>query len=47
MAFNDQCDVMVATVVAERDQIAAAERLALEFLNGQIVLRWAKAELGT
>ncbi len=47
MAFNDQCDVMVATVVADRDQIAAAERLALEFLNGQLVLRWAKAELGT
>ena len=46
MAFNDQCDVMVATVVAERDQIAAAERHALEFLNGELVLRWAKAELG-
>jgi hypothetical protein len=47
MAFNDKCDVMVATVVAERDQIAPAERFALDFLNGELVLRWAKAELGT
>jgi len=47
MAFNDKCDVMVATVVAERDQIAVAERFALDFLNGGLVLGWAKAELGT
>jgi len=47
IAFNDKCDVMVATVVAECDQIAVAERHALDFLNGDRVLRWAKAELGT
>src|SRR3954449_245706 len=47
MAFNDKCDVMVATVVAERDQIAVAKRYAIDFLNGDQVLRWAKAELGT
>jgi hypothetical protein len=47
LAFNDKCDVMVATVVAERDQIALAERIALDFLNGDLVLSWAKAELGT
>jgi hypothetical protein len=47
MAFNDKCDVMVATVVAERDQIALAERFAIDFLNREQVLRWAKAELGT
>jgi hypothetical protein len=47
MAFNHKCDVMVATVVAERDQIALAERFAIDFLNGDLVLRWAKAELGT
>jgi hypothetical protein len=47
IAFNDKCDVMVATVVAERDQIAVAERHAIDFLNGERVLRWAKAELGT
>jgi len=46
MAFNDKCDVVVATVVADRDQLAVAERFAIEFLNGDRVLRWAKAELG-
>jgi hypothetical protein len=47
VAFNDQCNVMVATVVAEHVQIAQAEHVALEFLNGQLVLHWAKAELGS
>jgi hypothetical protein len=47
IAFNDKCDVMVATVVADRDQTIAAERFAIDFLNGDTVLRWAKAELGT
>jgi hypothetical protein len=47
IAFNDKCDVMVATVVAERDQVAVAERFAIGFLNGDTVLRWAKAELGS
>jgi hypothetical protein len=44
IAFNDKCDVVVATVVA--DDIAAAERAALGFLNGDLVLRWAEKELG-
>jgi hypothetical protein len=43
IAFNDKCDVVVATVVA--DDIAAAERSALGFLNGDLVLRWAEREL--
>jgi hypothetical protein len=38
--------VVVATVVAERSRIPAAERAALEFLNGDLVLRWAEKELG-
>jgi len=46
IAFNDKCDVVVATVAAERDKLATAERQALEFLNGDLVLRWAEAELG-
>jgi hypothetical protein len=46
IAFNDKCDVVVATVVAERDALAGAERLALEFLNGDLVLRWTEKELG-
>src|SRR5215471_14331630 len=44
IAFNDKCDVVVATVVAA--DIAAAERAALHFLNGDLVLRWAERELG-
>jgi hypothetical protein len=46
IAFNDQCDVAVATVVAQRDRLTQAERLALAFLNTDPVLRWARAELG-
>ncbi|HEY1362616.1 MAG TPA: hypothetical protein VGF60_10255 [Xanthobacteraceae bacterium] len=46
IAFNDKCDVVVATAVADRDQLDAAERAALAFLNGDLVLRWAKRELG-
>jgi hypothetical protein len=46
IAFNDKCDVVVATVVADRSRIPAAERAALEFLNGDLVLRWAEKELG-
>ena len=44
IAFNDKCDVVVATVVAA--DIAAAERAALQFLNGDLVLRWTERELG-
>jgi hypothetical protein len=47
IAFNDKCDVAVATVVANRERLPEAERLALAFLNGKRVLRWAKAELGS
>jgi hypothetical protein len=46
MAFNDKCDVVVATVVGDREQFATAERLALDFLNTERVLRWAERELG-
>jgi hypothetical protein len=46
IAFNDKCDVIVATLVAGRDLPEGAERAALAFLNGKHVLRWAKAELG-
>jgi hypothetical protein len=46
IGFNDKCDVAVATVVADRARLAAAERLALDFLNTDRVLRWAERELG-
>jgi hypothetical protein len=46
VAFNDKCDVVVTTVIAERSLLAAAERAALDFLNGDLVLRWVEKELG-
>jgi hypothetical protein len=46
IAFNDKCDVVVATVVTDRRRIAVAERAVLEFLNGNLVLRWVERELG-
>jgi len=45
IAFNDKCDVVVATVTAQGD-VGGAERRAIEFLNSDFVLRWARAELG-
>ena len=44
IGFNDKCDVVVATVVA--DDVPAAERAALAFLNGDMVRRWVEKELG-
>ena len=44
IAFNDKCDVVVATVVADQS-VSGAEQAALSFLNGEPILRWAKAEL--
>jgi hypothetical protein len=46
IAFNDKCDVVVATVTADADLTHGA-RAALQFLNTDLVLRWAHAELGS
>jgi hypothetical protein len=46
IGFNDKCDAVVATVVAEARDMAAAESAALDFLNGDLVLRWIERELG-
>jgi hypothetical protein len=46
IAFSDKCDVVVATVVADPRSMAAAESVALQFLNGDLVLRWVERELG-
>jgi hypothetical protein len=46
VAVANRCDVFVATAVSERELPAAAERAVLEFLNGSVVLSWAKASLG-
>jgi hypothetical protein len=46
IGFNDQCDVAVATVLADPDRLGEAEGLALDFLSSDPVQRWARAELG-
>jgi hypothetical protein len=45
LAFNNKCDVIVATVVAG-DKPVAQEAAVLEFLNGEMVLHWAEQVLG-
>jgi hypothetical protein len=45
LAFNNRCDVIVATVVAG-DAPVAQEQAVLEFLNGDLVLHWAEVVLG-
>jgi hypothetical protein len=46
MAFNQNCDVMVATVDAPLEHLPSAERHVLAFLNGEPVLKWARAQFG-
>jgi hypothetical protein len=46
IAFNDKCDVLVATVTAAGD-LSSTQRVVLQFLNTDLVLRWARAELGS
>jgi hypothetical protein len=45
LAFNDKCDVIVATVIAG-NQPVAQEQAVLKFLNGDLVLHWAEQVLG-
>lgn len=46
MAFNQACDVMVATIVAPLDHLPSAERHVLAFLNGEPMLKWARVQFG-
>jgi hypothetical protein len=46
IAFNDRCDVIVATSVISGRESAAIEPAVLEFLNSSAVLRWAEITLG-
>jgi hypothetical protein len=45
LAFNDKCDVIIATVVAG-DKPIAQEAAVLEFLNGDLIRHWAEVVLG-
>jgi hypothetical protein len=46
IAFNDRCDAIVATAIVSHDRPAAAEQAVLDFLNGDVVLKWAQVTLG-
>jgi hypothetical protein len=45
LAFNNKCDVIVATVIAGNGS-AAQEEAVLAFLNSDLVLHWAEQVLG-
>jgi len=46
IAFNDRCDMIVATVLLPNDRSATIEPGVMEFLNSRTVLRWAEIALG-
>lgn len=46
IAYNDKCDVVVATLVASGDQARRFEPGALVFLNSDAVMDWARVTLG-
>ena len=46
VAFNDRCDMIVATVVLPHDRPAEIEPGVMEFLNSSTVLHWAEIALG-
>jgi len=47
IALHVNCDAVVATVVTDRDHLAAAEQSALAFLGGATVQQWARTALGS
>jgi hypothetical protein len=46
IAFNERCDVIVATAVIASAQPSAFEPAVLAFLNGDTMMRWAEVTLG-
>lgn len=46
VAFNDRCDMIVATAVVPHDQAATIEPGVMELLNSRSVLHWAEIALG-
>jgi len=45
VAFNDRCDMIVATAVVPHDQAATIEPGVMELLNSRSVLHWAEIAL--
>ncbi len=46
VAFNDRCDMIVATAVVPHDHAMTIEPSVMEFLNSRSVLHWAEIALG-
>ena len=46
IAFNDKCDVVVATLVVSGGKAQLFETRALAFLSSDPVMEWAKIALG-
>jgi hypothetical protein len=46
VALSNNCDAVVATVLARRELEPAQERAAYDFLHGEAFLRWAQAMSG-
>ena len=46
MALNEHCDAVVATVIVARGAAVPLEQPALDFLAGDVALRWAERTLG-
>ena len=46
VAFNERCDVVVATAVVANPQPATFEGAVLALLNGDPVMRWVEVKLG-
>ena len=47
IAFNDRCDAIVGTAIVSHDRPAAVEQAVIDFLNGDVVLKWAQVTLET
>jgi hypothetical protein len=46
IAFNNDSDALVATIVVDDAQPAAVEPVVVEFLNGDVMRRWVTKTLG-
>ena len=46
VAFDDRCDLIVATAAIRSAAAPAHEAAVLDFLNGDVVLHWAERTLG-
>src|SRR4029453_4119682 len=46
VGLNSGCDAFVATITADHSLTPDLQRAALEFLNHETVLRWARKEFG-